>query len=77
MSKGSWPAIRSSSSRIAASTVRANTLTVPSPTPWIPSSVSTRTRSQSFQLLPTTWGVMPVIFMGRYAYSPMVLLIIS
>ena len=45
--------VRSWSSSIAAATVAAKPLTVPSPKPWTPSSVSTRTNSQFFQALPT------------------------
>ena len=43
----------SRSSWMAVSTVAEKALRVPSPTPWMPSSVSTRTNSQFFQALPT------------------------
>src|SRR6188768_1763984 len=58
-----------SSSCTAASTVRQKPLSDPSPRPWMPSSVSTRTNSQFFQRLPTAWVVMPVIFMVRRSHG--------
>jgi len=61
---GSWPITRCSSSRTAASVVRMKPLSVPSPSPWMPSSVWTVTKSQFFQPALTVQVSIFVIRMG-------------
>ncbi len=65
MRRGSSPMARWRSSWTPASVVAMKPLSVPSPMPWMPASVETRTKSQFFQPAPTVKVSMPVIFMRR------------
>ena len=72
-SDSAWQRVSSddigSNSRTAASTVRQKPLSEPSPSPWIPSSVSTRTNSQFFQRFPTGCVAIPVIFTAAHSHG--------
>ena len=58
---GSMPMTSGFSSWMAASTVLPKQFSVPSPTPWMPSSVETFANTQFFQGLPAMYVSMAVI----------------